>query len=1083
MKEVVISFIVKNKKKITLLVFCICIFLSTFSQSQISNIPRLKIWLRADSGVVINSGKITDWIDVSGNNYVFTQSSVSMQPTQLISATLNNKPYVYFDGSCKLQSTTNFSFSDCSIFCVSSQNTLDNQYGRLIDHDFTNGFWLGRTDLLNKFGGGFIEPNDPYGNYENVTNDVPFISSTFRQGSVVFNYLNQIPFSTPSRTTTSAPTATNPISIGASLNNVNFGNKNIYEILIFDTIVSPSEKIIIEKYLNDKYAPPITLPPDLTLANTFCDSTIIPNGYFASYQWSTGATTPNISINKSGKYWVKGTNIFGINSSDTIYVTFPIVNLLAGDTVFCSGNNVVWNTNLSNNLFSFQWQDNSTDSLLSINQAGNYYLKITDLFGCNITSDTLKITVDNFSTTTSLGNDTTLCSGNSIALTSGNSPSLTYTWSTGSNNNEIVISTAGQYSVVITNTNNCIARDSINVSISGLAPTSNFTTSIGCINNAVSFTDLSIPPSSNTISNYEWNFGDNLSSTNTSTLSNPTHTYTNTGIYNIQLKVITNVGCEQTITKSLTIAPTPSVNFSIGISCKNDSTAFTNLSSSTSGYSITNFSWNFGDPSSGLANNSNNQNPKHVFNTQTTYSIVLTATNNAGCTSSITSNVIVKAEVSASFTNTPPCKGSTTTFQDNSIAPFGSNRFWDFGTNTAVGTLATKTYTNSGVYSVTLTVTGTNGCISKTEKQIIVYLPPISSFSLSNLCLKDTISISNSSISQSGILSSFKWKLNNSSFSAIQTPTITSAITGTFAMNLVVTNSFGCKDSSLTKTLTVLPLPIVDFTTNPISNYYINSAITFSPSINNASIYNWNFGGISTSSLSVPTTTFVNEGNYSVSLNLVDQNGCKNSKTKTLTVSKRIVDVAILNVTTIKDATGFMTVESDIANFGSVPVNQLDMYYQISDGGSIKETWNGNLNPNTFYTYTFTAKSASQNTTENNITCVDIEKANGILDENLSNNKLCNSLYTGDISVSNPVPNPTEGDIILPIILNADMDFTITIYNLLGQIQYAETLQKGLTGLNFVALPTSSYTRGGYIIKIMIGEKRFIQKFIKIENK
>ena len=105
------------------------------------------------------------------------------------------------------------------------------------------------------------------------------------------------------------------------------------------------------------------------------------------------------------------------------------------------------------------------------------------------------------------------------------------------------------------------------------------------------------------------------------------------------------------------------------------------------------------------------------------------------------------------------------------------------------------------------------------------------------------------------------------------------------------------------------------------------------------------------------------------------------------------------------------------------------------------------------------------------------------MDENLSNNKLCNSLYTGDISVSNPVPNPTEGDIILPIILNADMDFTITIYNSLGQIQYAETLQKGLTGLNFVTLPTSSYTRGGYIIKIMIGEKRFIQKIIKIENK
>ena len=95
---------------------------------------------------------------------------------------------------------------------------------------------------------------------------------------------------------------------------------------------------------------------------------------------------------------------------------------------------------------------------------------------------------------------------------------------------------------------------------------------------------------------------------------------------------------------------------------------------------------------------------------------------------------------------------------------------------------------------------------------------------------------------------------------------------------------------------------------------------------------------------------------------------------------------------------------------------------------------------------------------------------------------MCNSLFTGDISVSNPIPNPTEGDITLPIILNADIDFTITIYNSIGQIYYPETTQKGLTGLNFITLPASSYARGAYIIKVMIGEKRFIQKFIKIEN-
>ncbi len=108
----------------------------------------------------------------------------------------------------------------------------------------------------------------------------------------------------------------------------------------------------------------------------------------------------------------------------------------------------------------------------------------------------------------------------------------------------------------------------------------------------------------------------------------------------------------------------------------------------------------------------------------------------------------------------------------------------------------------------------------------------------------------------------------------------------------------------------------------------------------------------------------------------------KARKQKHCWLNKRYLDVAILNVSSTKDNDGFMTVQTDIANYGSVPISSFKMGYQISDGGNIKETWNGTLNPNSFYTFTFNAVSASAQNSENDITCVEIEKVNTIIDDN-----------------------------------------------------------------------------------------------------
>lgn len=1051
------------------------LFISLNSISQISNltpfqIPDLQLWLRSDSLVSLNQDSVYQWSDVSGNARHASQSNKSFQPIYIGSVfKLNNKPVVKFDGVNDFMSFLSLNVS--TAFILVKHEIPNTSYNTLLGNS-TSYKWHGgvNQNLFNSY----VETSNIINGqgYLNGNSILPVNMEKPAEYSIIELF--------PSNPHPAERiTGDNPGDNGAS-----FWKGDFAEIIIYDRTLTNVERTQVEDYLFLKYAPPIILPNDITINNSFCDTIISPSGYFTNYIWSTGATTSSISVNTSGKYWVNGTNIFGKISSDTILVSYP-GNFLSQNSVLCQGDSLIWDTNLPNNPYTFQWQDNTTDSTFIINQGGQYYVKVTDGNGCSVNSNTITITQDNFPTIASLGSDTTkLCAGNSISLISGIAPSLTYTWSTNSNNDSLLVNTSGPYSVIVTNTNNCVAKDTIIVAIQGLAPTANFTTSIKCVNQTVSFTDLSIPPSGNSISNYDWNFGDAASSTNTSTLSNPSHTYTNTGTYTVSLNVISNAGCEQTIRKIIQVFPKPTVNFISGISCQNDSTAFSSLTTSTSGYSISSLNWNFGDPASGLFNTSSLTSPKHLFSNQSNYTIKLVAINNVGCKDSLINIIAVRAQVKADFTISSPCANNATVFQDNSIVPPSPNtniRTWNLGSGPVNGLSVSRTYTSSGVYYVTLTVNSSNQCSSSITKLITIYASPTASFAIPAFCSKDTITATNLSVAQSGIITSTNWKLNSVNFSSIQNPTLSISNAGSYNVRLTVTNSFGCKDS-ITKAILVNPLPNADFTTNPTTYYYINSPVNFIPSITNASSYFWSLSSIGTSTAQSPSATYNTEGTYTVSLNLQDLQGCKNSVTKTLFVSKRFLDVAILNINSTKDNDGFMTIQTDIANYGSIPVSTLDLSYKVSDGGNVQETWNGTLNPNSFFSYTFVSKTATQIGSSNNITCVDVKKANGINDQNQTNNELCNVLNTNDITVSNPIPNPTNADITLPIILNKEIDFSVSIYNSNGQIQYEEKTQKGIIGLNLITLPTANYARGCYIIKTVIDDKIFIKKFIKISN-
>jgi PKD repeat protein len=168
--------------------------------------------------------------------------------------------------------------------------------------------------------------------------------------------------------------------------------------------------------------------------------------------------------------------------------------------------------------------------------------------------------------------------------------------------------------------------------------------------------------------------------------------------------------------------------------CTELSCTFTDASTPTG--EITAWSWNFGDPNSGTANNASTlQNPVHLFSAAGTYQVQLTVTNGSGATNSVTNSVTVTGgtvggEPTASM-SPPACTALACTFHSTSVdvAP-GTivSTEWDFGetgsaTNTASGIDATHTYAAAGTYVVTLTVTDNEGLTATTTQSVTVSGP------------------------------------------------------------------------------------------------------------------------------------------------------------------------------------------------------------------------------------------------------------------------------------------------------------------------------------------------------------------------
>ncbi len=449
----------------------------------------------------------------------------------------------------------------------------------------------------------------------------------------------------------------------------------------------------------------------------------------AAWSWTfSGPTTltsnvqhPNMTFTISGTYDVALTvsNVFGndfIIQSGYIVIS-DVPN--AGFTYTITGNTVDF-TNTSTDATSYSWNfgngntDVASNPSYTFDEVGTYTVVLTATNECGSNAHAETISVGGAPSPAFSSDITTGCTPLNVQFTdmsTGNPMAWAWTFSgpatlsSNDQNPNVTFTVPGTYDVSLT-ASNAIGSNTITQNgfiTVGELPSAGFTSSIS--GNTISFTNSTLGADT-----YSWDFGDG----NTDTGANPNHSYANAGTYTVVLTVTNSCGTD-TATETVTIGNVPSAAFtSSGMEgCAPYSVSFTDMSTNNP----TSWAWTVdgaGDFSS------TDQNPTFVFTEAGTYNITLIATNALGSDTAYEENFItVNEEPTAGFSYNE--SDGTVTFNDSSIG--AASYAWDFGDgNTDTSMNPIHTYTNSDIYTVTLTVTNECGSDTFTETIDVIIL-------------------------------------------------------------------------------------------------------------------------------------------------------------------------------------------------------------------------------------------------------------------------------------------------------------------------------------------------------------------------
>jgi len=394
------------------------------------------------------------------------------------------------------------------------------------------------------------------------------------------------------------------------------------------------------------------------------DASLSVSGGVAPYSWNwqggagSGSSASNLN---AGSYNITVTDASGCASFHQVAITQPplILNTISPVGTICIGETANLTTITTGGVapYNYLWSNGSTLSQVSVNPvvSSTYMLTVTDANGCVLNSDPSFVNVHQPLSVTANFPDS-VCKGSQIAVSltaAGGDGNYTYNWSNGMNGaaNSLTINSDVSLNIIVAD--GCttpVVQTQLSITAI-LPPDINFNLPVqsGCAPLEAQF---EVPPGLPSGLSFEWNFGDNF----TSSQSSPVHLYTQPGIYFVTLKTSysTAPDCATLLQfpNAVVVYENPVARFIFDPPAPTLSQPEVFFTDKSTG--ATNWYWKLGD-----GTESSDQNPRYAYRDTGAFLVSLRIQSQEGCTDSTFNILQVKDEMQVFIPNafTPDASG------------------------------------------------------------------------------------------------------------------------------------------------------------------------------------------------------------------------------------------------------------------------------------------------------------------------------------------------------------------------------------------------------------------------------------------
>jgi gliding motility-associated-like protein len=638
---------------------------------------------------------------------------------------------------------------------------------------------------------------------------------------------------------------------------------------------------------------------DTSYCNTATINKVLkPTQNYFKYKWSTGDSVKSITVKTKGTFILTVIDSVKCLVSDTIVIRNPVVtSKFNRDSIICSNNySLLKNASIfkEDTLKALLWKisDNTsfTDSVVkkSFSTADSFLVKLIaySKYGCK-DSSTKKVYVNPNANIGFSINKTPQCfNGHDFVYTNTSSVSkgsLTYNWNLGdattSTSKSISTKTYSKdttYLVTLITATDKGCKDTTSKSVTiNTNPKADF--GINTLKQCYNYHNFNYTNSSTiskgSISSYTWNLGDSKTAT---TQHITGKTYSAADSFKVQLLGISNNGCRDSISKTVTVYPNTAIGFNINKTpqCFNGHDFIFTNTSSISGGNFTN-NWIFGDGNSAKTKDIASKK----YSKDSTYLITLITTSDKGCNDTTTKSITLYASPKASFAvnAAKQCyKWNLYDYTDGSTIRTGniSQYAWDLGDADKKTTknVSSKHYSTEDSFKVSLLTVSNFGCRDSISFTVNVLNTPQPNFTIN----KDTQCFNGHDFSfnnQTKI--AFGNFTNRWEFGDLTTDTNKHISTkkysvyGTYKVLLISTSNNNCKDS-ISKFIRINASPVTKFAIDKDRQCFRGNVFNYT---NQSTIpqgtltYQWSLGESKKSNLKdILTHKYTTEDSFNVQL-------------------------------------------------------------------------------------------------------------------------------------------------------------------------------------------------------------------------